>query len=391
MKGGTAPITARFVGYRARDLVVFVEVGLAVVLLVVAAMWLTFFAEMQRVTPLFPADQVVAVRIPGHEVGAAVERIASLSGVAGVAVASNLPGGRSPQPSPRCMRSGGRTARVAVVEAGPSFFQTLGLPDSSRSIVRCGGNQCPCRRRHCQPSAAASLWAAEDPLGARLTITRRTGTTSAIVIGVCRDAFNLGSLMRSGLAPPDIYIPFDTEGTGDAIILSRAETDAHALVRPIGQAVRTSRSAAVPRVSVIGDNATFVPPDSLFLIRLIGAFGLVALLLAGTGIFGVVSQSVAQRTTEFGVRMAMGASSGQVLRMVLAREAKLIVLAVGVGAIATVGVTRAAFAELVTMSATDPRLWVAAMVLCGGFAAVAVALATYRIVRLDPWVVLRGG
>jgi putative ABC transport system permease protein len=206
---------------------------------------------------------------------------------------------------------------------------------------------------------------------------------------VSRDALSLGSLMRSGLVPADIYLPFDTESTGDALLLSRAVTDARSLVRPIGQVVRASPSAAVSRVSVLGDEVTFVPRDSLFLIRLIGAFGLVALLLAATGIFGVVSQSVVQRTTEFGVRIAMGASSGQVLRMVLAREAKLIVAGVGIGALATAGVTRAVFPELLMVGATDSRLWVAVMVLCAGFAGAAVALATYRIVRLDPWVVLR--
>ena len=390
LKGGAAPITARFVGYSARDLVVFVELGLAVVLLVVAAMWLTFFAEMERVTPLFPADQIVAAGVPRQQVGVVVQRVASLPGVAGVAVASNLPGGRSATVVAQVHAEGGRTARAAVVEAGTSFFQTLGLP-----ILRGRSFDAAETNPHAgvvivSQGAAASLWGAGDPLGARLTITRRTGTTSAIVIGVCGDALNLGSLMRSGFVPADIYVPFDTESTGDALLLSRAVTDAHFLVRPIGEAVRASPSSAVPRVSVIGDKATFVPPESLFLIRLIGGFGLVALLLAASGILGVVSQSVAQRTTEFGVRMAMGASSGQILRMVLVREAKLILIAIGVGAIATIGVTRLAFAELLTISATDPRRWVALIVLCGGFAGVAVALATYRIVRLDPWAVLRG-
>jgi hypothetical protein len=75
--------------------------------------------------------------------------------------------------------------------------------------------------------------------------------------------------------------------------------------------------------------------------------------------------------------------------MVLAREAKLIAAAVATGTIATVLVTRSAFAEMLVITGIDPRVWIGVSVLCGGVAAAAVACATYRIVRLDPWVVLR--
>jgi putative ABC transport system permease protein len=389
LKGGPAPARARFVGYHARDVVVFVELGLAVVLLVVAGMWLTLFAEMRRVTPQFPADEVVAVRLPSPEVAAVVERVASLPGVRAVAVSSHLPGGRSSSAVAQVQAAGGRTTRAAVIEAGPSFFQTLGLP-----ILRGRSFDVSEMNVHASvviisQSAAAALWPAAEPLGARLTITQRTGTISAIVIGVCRDGLSLGSLTRAGLAPPDIYLPFDTRSSSDVLLLARAVTDAHALVRPIGEAVRPSPAAAAPRVSVIGDEATFVPPDSVFLIRLIAAFGLVALLLAATGIFGVVSQSVAQRTNEFGLRMALGATTTQILGMVVAREARLIIAATVTGGGVTVVVTKVAFAELVTISGTDPWLWTVVVGLCGGVAATAVTLATYRILRLDPWVVLR--
>jgi predicted permease len=389
LKGGTAPANAGFVGYHARDVVVFLELGLAVVLLVVAGMWLTLFAEMRRVTPQFPADQVVAVRLRSPEVAAVVQRVATLPGVRAVAVSSNLPGGRSSSAVAQVQAAGGRTTGAAVIEAGPSFFQTLGLP-----ILRGRSFDASEMNMHTgvvivSQSAATALWPADEPLGARLTITQRSGSISAIVIGICRDGLSPGLLTRAGLAPPDIYLPFDTKSSSDVLLLARAVTDAHALVRPIGEAVQASPSPAVPRVSVIGDEATFVPPDSVFLIRLIAAFGLVALLLAATGIFGVVSQSVAQRTNEFGLRMAIGATSTQVLGMVLAREARLIVAATVTGAVATVVVTRATFAELVTIGGTDPWLWTAVVGLCGGVAATAVTLATYRILRLDPWVVLR--
>jgi putative ABC transport system permease protein len=140
---------------------------------------------------------------------------------------------------------------------------------------------------------------------------------------------------------------------------------------------------------VVGDNAAVVPPEAPLVFGIFAGFALIALVLAATGIFGVVSQSVAQRTTEFGVRMAVGASRAQVLRMVLIREGKLIAAAIAAGAIGTVGVGQRLFGELITIAGTDPRMWAAVMALCAGFAGTAALLATYRILKMDPWAVLR--
>jgi putative ABC transport system permease protein len=123
--------------------------------------------------------------------------------------------------------------------------------------------------------------------------------------------------------------------------------------------------------------------------RILGGFALIALLLAGTGVFGVVSQSVAQRRREFGIRLALGAPPRGVFGLVMAREMKLIAAALVSGAVFTFCMTRIMFAELAALSAAAPSVWMALVGLCGGTATLAVALAAYRIVRLDPSVVLR--
>ena len=128
---------------------------------------------------------------------------------------------------------------------------------------------------------------------------------------------------------------------------------------------------------------------AVLITRLLGAFSILTLLLAASGVFAVVSQSVAQRTREFGIRMALGAAPRRVLGMVLARETKLIAMAVGTGTIFSMALTRSLFVELTTVNAIVPATWIAALVLSGGVAAIAVALATCRVVSLDPSVVLR--
>jgi hypothetical protein len=285
LKGGTAPPSVRFAGYHARDLVVFLELSLAVVLIVVAAMWLNLFAELQRVAPTFPADQVAVAHTGSEHVIPALEAISAIPGVTGVTA---------------------------------------------------------------------------------------------------------GRLAQFGVVFPDVYVPLDPEAGSQVAILARANRSAGYLVRPIEDVLSRS-DGIVHRASVLADEKQFVRDQSVFLVRMIGAFGLLALFLAATGVFGVLTQSVSQRTTEFGVRMAMGASPGALLAMVVRREAKLILAAIAAGAIGTVLVTRGLFAELVTVNATDVRMWIAVALLCGGFAAGAVALATRRIGRLDPWTVLRNG
>jgi len=106
---------------------------------------------------------------------------------------------------------------------------------------------------------------------------------------------------------------------------------------------------------VPGDEAAFGDGGAgMIVVQVLGGFALIALLLAGTGVFSVSSQSVAQRTREFGIRMAIGATPRGVLGLVLARETKLIAAALVSGAGLTLGLTRALFAELAALSATAP-------------------------------------
>lgn len=135
------------------------------------------------------------------------------------------------------------------------------------------------------------------------------------------------------------------------------------------------------------------PAEGITVTRLFGGFALLALLLAASGIFAVVSQSVAQRTSEFGVRLALGATPRRVLWTVLGRELKLIAAALATGTVVTMTLIRssgfddAAFILAVTTS--RPQWTVTLVGLCGAVAAIACGLATFRIVKLDPSVVLR--
>jgi putative ABC transport system permease protein len=385
---GLPPGRVRLAGYSARDLVVFVELACASVLVIAAAMWLHLFAELQRVTLGFPAAQIVGVRVPDTAADEVSRRMAGISGVDGVTRISAPLGGRGSASVADASVSGGPPVRAAVVPVGDRFVETLGLP-----IVRgrsFGAGEIPAHARTAvlSESAARALFGRADPLGAIVTLTRRTGYTRVEVIGICRDAVNYGALMTSGLAQPDVYVPYEPL-TGEAFLLARVTADARAMLRPIAAAAHIDTLTRQPQPVVLGDDTRFVPGESLMMVRAFGAFALIALLLAGSGIFAVISHSVAVRAREFGIRMALGAARPRLLRLVLSREAPLMASALAIGMLFTVAATRVLFPDLIAINARSAATWLSILGVCGGVAAGACALATWGVARRDPSAVLR--
>ena len=386
LKGGTSPAVARFVGYRARDLIVFLELGLAVSLVVTTGLFTRFFIEIQRITPSFSADKMVAIDVPANDAARAAERVWELPGIVAVTAVSDMPGSQRATRASSVRAGNGRMARVMLIGADASFFRTLGVSIlRGRSFDRAEADA-RAEVAVVSEAAAGMLWPGDEPIGARLEVKTGHRSSTLTVVGISRNALDAPGMIRTGLMAPEIYLPLDSEQEPEIVLLARASGDPRLLLKPVAAAARPSASS---RADARVLNTSLIHADSAFVVRLFGGFSVLALLLAASGIFGVVSQSVAQRKTEFGVRMAMGASPIQVLRMIAAREARLMGAAIGTGLVATLLVTRSAFVEMLAISGGDPRLWMITGAVCGGTAAVAVAFATWRIVRLDPCTVLR--
>jgi putative ABC transport system permease protein len=389
LNGVSAARRVHVAGYGARDLVVFLEVGSAVGLIVFAAMLFTLFTAMRLVTPAFPADRVVAMRVPGRDLDVVSARVAAIPGVASVTVASGMPGGRNAGSVVRMQTADGRSIAMSRVAVGAGFFETLGVTMIRGRSFEAGELRGRSDVAVLGESAARALAPSGEAIGLRVRMAGGMPST-VLVIGVCRDVFDYGSLSRAGLIPPDVYVPYETPAMGDAVLFARVATDAHAFLRAIAAAAASPAGAPRPQPAVLADATPVGTPGSgLVVVRMLVGFATLALLLAASGVFGVVSQSVAQRTREFGIRMALGATPGGVLRLVLARETRLLAAALGSGAAVTIGLTHLLFAELLALGAAAPAVWLAVMGLCGGIAAIACAFATWRIIRLEPAGVLR--
>jgi putative ABC transport system permease protein len=383
-----APRRIDITGYGRRDVIVFVEVVGAAALVVYAAMLFDLFGAMHRVRPGFDAEHVVAMRVPAANLEAVVTRVSDIPGVTAVTTAAGMIGGRGGPTAVRAQAPGGPATAMSRVPVGDRFLETLGLPLRRGRTFLLRELAARAEVTVISESAARALFADRDPIGNRVQLSGHT-STSAVVIGICHDAVEYGSLAQAGLIPPDIYVPYDPT-TLESVVLARVSADAHAFAQAIAAAAQAQAGRVRPRPVVLADEPAFGDPGaSLVRVRILGGFALMALLLSATGVFGVVGHSVAQRRREFGIRLALGATPRELLALVAAREAKLIAAALLIGAGVTLALTRVLFPELAQLSTTAPSVWIALVGLCGGTAAIAAWLATWRIVHLEPSVILR--
>jgi ABC-type antimicrobial peptide transport system permease subunit len=181
--------------------------------------------------------------------------------------------------------------------------------------------------------------------------------------------------------------------TLEAVVLARVPGDARAALRAIADAAHLPPGTRPVRPMLLSDNFTertaTNTASGTIAMTILESFSVLTLLLAASGVFAVISQSVAQRMREFGIRLALGATPRRVLGLVLAREGKLIGAAVATGVVFTMLATRALFLDLARLGTILPSTWVGALLLSAAMAAAATLLATYRIVRLEPAAVLR--
>jgi putative ABC transport system permease protein len=388
LNGVPAAHKIEIAGYGGRDAIVFAEIASAVGLIVWTAMLYTLFAQVGRIRFTFPADRMVAMRVPAAEAHDVELRAAAVPGVTRTAISSAMLGGGS---RIRVEADGARAAVMSRMPVGDGFLETLGVP-----LIR--GRSFDASELHggvgvaiLSETGARQLAPDGNAIGMRLKTSDRQ---SVVVIGICGDAIDYGALSKAeAYAPAAVYVPYEPSAmVMDVVVLARLSTDPHAALRAIAAAAQTPPGRRPARPVILSDEIGMRGPNgagAVLITRILGSFSILTLLLAASGVFAVIGQSVAQRTREFGIRLALGAPPRRVLGMVLARETKLIGTAIVVGVIFTMALTRALFVELARLSAIVPGTWIAALVLAGGVAAVSVLLATYRIVRLEPSVVLR--
>lgn len=230
------------------------------------------------------------------------------------------------------------------------------------------------------------LWPNEDPIGKTL---RDEGNRVQMIVGVVPDTVYTSTLERD--APPTFYLPLSQNYESGVALHVRAVSDPTSLIPAIREAVRQVDShLVVARPQLLRDVLDRSLSRQRMMATFIGLFAAVVLILAVVGLYGVMAYVATQRTTEIGIRLAMGAQPASIVTLVIWRGIRLLAIGVAMGLTGALIGTRYMEAQLFGVTATDPLTFVTVCLLLAIAGLTACAIPAWRAMRVDPIVALRG-
>ena len=403
----TPGVPRRFLpGWNIRGVLLVGQVALSIVLLIGAALLMESVARLRGVDVGFnPANLLKAdislppVRYDTDQKTATfyrdlVERVASLPGARAAAVAWYLPmmgaAGTPVQDAAKPPLPLNQRTIATLLIVTPGYFHTLGIPlRRGRAFGEQDTPDAP-RVAIIDEALARRLWpaypAGADPVGQRIFVGG-LNPNAAEIVGI---AANVPPGLEGGPWPEGVYEAFAQHPQKAAVLAVRTAGDPLSLTKAVrGQVQALDRDQTVAGVQTIDDLLEEQVGQRRLLTILLGSFAGMALLLALIGIYGVIAYSVAQRTQEVGIRRALGAQQGDILRLVMRQGFILTVTGIVIGLIGAGVLTRVMTTLLFHVSATDPATFagIAALFLVVSLAASYVP--ARRAARIDPMSALR--
>jgi putative ABC transport system permease protein len=401
LRAGGRSLTSGARQHRVLNALVVAQTALALTLLVSAGLLIRSFQRLGGVDPGVRTADVLTfhVGLPPARTGDRTsvtafyrslrERLAAIPGVTSVATASRLPlsgddhsssfrlEGEAPTPGQQ------HSAQDRAVS--PAYFRTLGIPLRGRDFSESDGaggppvviiNQAFARR----------FFPGTDPIGRRF-LPRRAGGVAREIIGVAGDARQFGLDIEP---VPEYYLPHAQDPWPWVYVTLRSAVPRAALVSAAERAVWSlDPDMPVTEVRTMDQLRATSVAQRRFNLVLLGVFAAVAVLLACLGTYGVMEYAVTERTHEVGVRLALGARRGDVLRLVLGRSFRLASAGVAVGLVGALVASRGLGSLLYGISATDPLTLAVAVSALACAALLATLLPARRATRVDPVEALR--
>jgi putative ABC transport system permease protein len=416
LREGGVRTTAGSALQRTRGILVIAEVALSLVLLVGAGLMTRTFLALRSVQSGFQPGSVLTLNtsLAGgkYETTARVERLAteftrrveSLPGVESASYALSLPLQMGPDLpfsiAGKAPSDGSPNGDEFYRPVGVHYFQTLGIPLRRGRMFDERDSSTGPWTLIISEAMATKYWPKEDPVGAVVTIGKGIGPgfdeRPREVVGV------VGDVRESGIAqepPPLMYVPIGQEPNGMVAFANRvlpsswairAKGDPAALARAVqSELLKVDPDLPVGKVMPMNQVIARSIAHNDFNVILLSIFGGVALLLAVIGIYGVMSHTVQQRTNEIGIRIALGAGTSEVLRLVVGRGLALAAIGVAVGLASSFGLTRLMSSLLYGVKATDPATFFMAAALLSAVAVLACYVPARRATRVDPIAALR--
>jgi predicted permease len=407
LKSTTAASTGAAGTQGFRHALVVSELALALILLAGTGLMLRAFWNLQQVEAGFDGGGVVTAQIslpratyPDRPVRMdfwqrLLEKSGSIPGMQSVAVVSDLPPQKSTSYSDTTIegfepREGGPLGNVDFYQAvSQDYFKTLNIRLlEGRFFDRRDGPGTP-DVVVINQTMARMFWGNQSPLGRRLRPNAGTNLWCT-VIGVAEDTKNHGLEKPTGT---EVYLLLGQNYAArerTMFLTARSTQRPGTVIAGLQRAVRElDRGLPLARVRSMDEVKAAAQSRPRFLTLLLTLFAGVALVLAAVGIYGVIAYSVAQRTKEFGVRLALGAQRGHVFRMVLGQGLRLTLIGLGLGLVGAWALTRFLSSLLFGVSPTDPVTFAGVSLVLTAVAFLACYLPARRATRVNPMVALR--
>ncbi len=398
---------------RTRSVLVVAEIGLSLVLLITAGLLLRSFLLLQKVNvgtsgpPENVLTMVISPKALGRGPGASagekrairfydrvLSHVSRLPGVEHAAISDSLPPDLEGEDDTFSIAGREWTPQAfpstTVPKISPDFFRALGVPLLRGRFFSESDTAESLPVTIISESLARRYFPNSNPLGQRIRESAPAADNSAPfmeIVGVVGDLkyWNLESEAR-----PAYYCPYTQDLTSTLYLVVRASTPASNLASAIEREIHAEDRDAVVRPArtmdrLLGESVA----QPRFRTLLLGGFGCLALILAAVGVYGVMAYSVSQRTREIGIRMALGAKRGDVLRMVIGNAAVMVVCGIAIGLIGSFTAKRLLARFLFSIGAGDPLTLAGSCSLLAGVALAATLIPAVRATRIDPQIALR--
>jgi putative ABC transport system permease protein len=387
-----------------RSLLVVGQTALAIVLLAGAGLMLRSFVRLMTTKIGFESVGLLTLQattpqgLSSEAWNSAVQqieqRIGSIPGVKSVCVANATPLSSSYDHSlvslPQAgSENGPADVLIGVHQASPGYLRALQVPLIAGRWFTEEDVKGAKRVVVINEAMARRYWHGTDPVGRELDLSMaiEPGYAPVEIVGVVGDVKYDDMAAEFG---NDIYVPYLQFGYPCYCFAIRTAGDPLSMIAPVREAVgAVNRELPISDVMTMEQRIANSTSRTKFLAVLLALFAMLALALAVTGVYGLIAYSVAQRTREIGIRMALGARSSQVLRQTMCQGMRLIIIGSVIGAIAACALNRLMHSLLYGVSATDPLTFGAVALLLAVAALLACYIPARRASRIDPMAALR--
>ena len=390
---------------RARGALLIGEVALSMMLLAGAGLLVRSFVGLRSLNPGFDAKGVLTldIGVPDAHYKNSValqnywdevlSKLRGLPGVTSVAAVTPLP--LSGDDFSSSFRVEGRSVpekdepSAEVRMASPDYFRTLAIPLRQGRVFTDADRLGATRVLLISETAARMFFPAGDAIGQKIRFGARGGyeRNEGDIVGIVGDVRHYGV---DAPVPPIFYVPLPQAGYDGATVVIRAQGSPAALGQPARKLIQgIDRDALVGEPVLLETLATGSLGQRRFYMMLLGAFAALALVLAAVGLYGVISYSVAQRTQEIGIRVALGATRRQVLSMVMRQGLRFAAFGLAAGQVMALMLNRTLKGLLVGVSTADPPTLVVTGVVLLFVAVLACYVPARRATRVDPIMALR--